>query len=107
MKPGKVNGALLILCIASFAKWADCQIDPEKSVAPPGRIFELLALNRDLPTTYRPKYRSPCDMKASPDGKYLYVAEQTAKRLAVIDFQSKTLLKEVLLPNISKGNSPL
>ena len=29
------------------------------SVAPPGVIFELLALNRDLPTAANPKYLSP------------------------------------------------
>jgi YVTN family beta-propeller protein len=77
--------------------------NPEQSIAPPARVFELLALNRDLPTAARPKYRSPCDIKASPDGKTLYVAEQTAKKLAVIDFQSKTLIKEIPLPNEPTG----
>jgi YVTN family beta-propeller protein len=76
---------------------------PEQSVAPPGRVFELLALNRALPTAARPQYRSPCDIKASPDGKYLYVVEQTAKKLAMIDFPTKTLVKEISLPNEGTG----
>jgi DNA-binding beta-propeller fold protein YncE len=77
--------------------------NPEQTDTPPGRIFELLALSRDLPTAARPTYNSPCDIKASPDGKLLYVALQTAKKLAVVDLAAKTLLKTISLPNEPMG----
>ena len=73
------------------------------SVAPPGVIFELLALNRDLPTAAKPKYLSPIDLVASPDSGTLYVAEQTAKQIAVINLQTNTVTKEIKLPNEVTG----
>jgi DNA-binding beta-propeller fold protein YncE len=103
MRTTPYNRAFLFLFVALLARPADCQNNPETSVAPPGKVFEILALNRDLATTYRPKYRSPCDIKPSPDGKYLYVAEQTAKKLAVINFTTKTWVKDILLPNEPTG----
>jgi YVTN family beta-propeller protein len=77
--------------------------NPEQFVAPPGMLFELLALNHDLPTAAKPKYLSPCDMVASPDNKQLYVAEQTAKQIAVVDLATKTVLKNIKLPNEVTG----
>jgi YVTN family beta-propeller protein len=73
------------------------------SVAPPGVIFELLALNRDLPTVANPKYLSPTDLVASPDSTKLYVAEQTAKRIDVIDMATNTVTKRISLPNEVTG----
>jgi YVTN family beta-propeller protein len=73
------------------------------SVAPPGVIFELLALNRDLPTAAKPKYLSPTDLVASPDSGTLYVVEQTAKQIAVINLQTNTVTKEIELPNEVTG----
>jgi len=72
-------------------------------IVPPSLVFELLALNGDLETAARPKYRSPAAMAASPDGKYLYVAEQTAKRIAVIDLTAKSVAREILMPNEPTG----
>jgi YVTN family beta-propeller protein len=83
--------------IISFAQNA------EQSVAPPGMLFELLALNHDLPTEAKPKYLSPCDIVASLDGKQLYVAEQTAKQIAVVDLTTKTVLQNIKLPNEVTG----
>jgi YVTN family beta-propeller protein len=74
-----------------------------RQIVPPGTIFELLALNGDLETAARPKYRSPTAMAPSPDGRFLYVAEQTAKRIAVIDLTTKSVTSEILLPNEPTG----
>jgi YVTN family beta-propeller protein len=73
------------------------------SVAPPGVIFELLALNRDLPAAAQPKYLSPVDLVASPDSTTLYVAEQTAKQIAVVNLQTNSVTKEIKLPNEVTG----
>jgi YVTN family beta-propeller protein len=93
----------MLLVIASLSKSGDCANNPEVSVAPPGVLFELLALNKDIPTVKLPKYRSPIDIKGSPDGKQIYVAEQTAKRIAVIDLTTKTVIKTISLPNEPTG----
>jgi YVTN family beta-propeller protein len=77
--------------------------NPEQSVAPPGMLFEVLALNKDLATAARPRYLSPCDIAASFDGKYLYVAEQTAKQIAVVDIAAKTVLRTIKVPNEPTG----
>jgi YVTN family beta-propeller protein len=77
--------------------------DPEQSIAPPGMIYELLALNKDLPTTARPKYLSPNVIVASLDAKQFYVAEQTAKQVAVVDIATKTVVTTVKLPNEPTG----
>jgi YVTN family beta-propeller protein len=77
--------------------------NPEQSIAPPGMLFELLALNKDLSAAAQPKYKSPCDMAASPDGKYIYVAEQTAKQIAIIDISTKAVVKNIKLPNEVTG----
>lgn len=76
---------------------------PLNSVAPPSVIFELLALNRDLPTAAQPKYLSPTDLVASPDSSTLYVALQTAKRIDVIDLATNTITKRIALPNEVTG----
>jgi YVTN family beta-propeller protein len=88
------------LLSATFISFAQ---NAEQSVTPPGMLFELLALNHDLPTEANPKYLSPCDMVGSLDGKQLYVAEQTAKQIAVVDLASKTVLKNIKLPNEVTG----
>jgi YVTN family beta-propeller protein len=77
--------------------------NPEQSAAPPGMLFELLALNKDLSTAARPKYLSPCDLVASPDEKYLYVAEQTAKQVAVVDLAAKAVVRTIKVPNEPTG----
>jgi YVTN family beta-propeller protein len=91
--------ALLIFSVATFS----FSQNPEKSVAPPGMIFELLALNKDLPTNARPKYLSPCAMASSPDSHYLYVAEQTAKQIDVVDLKTNSVVKSIKLPNEPTG----
>lgn len=80
-----------------------CAENPEKSVAPPGMLFELLALNRDIPTMQFPKYRSPTALVASRDGRCLFVAEQTAKKISVVDIASNAVVKTVSLPNEVTG----
>jgi YVTN family beta-propeller protein len=72
-------------------------------VVPPSLIFELLALNGDLETAAKPKYRSPAVVIPSPDKTTLYVAEQTAKRIAVITVASNAVTREILLPNEPTG----
>jgi YVTN family beta-propeller protein len=66
-------------------------------------IFELLALNKDISTAARPKYLSPIALVPSPDGKYLYVAEQTAKQIAIVDLTTKAEVKNIKLPNEPTG----
>jgi len=73
------------------------------SVVSPNFIFETLALNKDIETAAWPKYSSPTDLKVSPDKKKLYVAEQTAKTIAVIDVEKKTVEKKIQLPNEVTG----
>ncbi|MBN1129465.1 MAG: hypothetical protein JXA71_10790 [Chitinispirillaceae bacterium] len=92
-------GYLLI----SFAAGGWCNSDPAQSVAPPGVIFELLALTRDLPTVAAPTYLSPADIVVSPDSQRLYIAEKTAKQISVVDCATKTVLKKIKLPNEVTG----
>jgi YVTN family beta-propeller protein len=75
-----------------------------ESIVPPGVVFEALALNKDLPTPAKPKYRSPAELIPSPDGSRIYVCEQTAKRISVFDVSSKKMLSDqILLPNEVTG----
>jgi YVTN family beta-propeller protein len=98
-----LNRTILLLLIAFTARSGYSENNPEQSVAPPGVIFELLALNKDIETPARPKYRSPDALAPSRDGKYLYVAEQTAKRISVLDLTTQKFLKTILLPNEPTG----
>jgi YVTN family beta-propeller protein len=75
----------------------------ENSIVPPGVIFELLALNGDLPTVAKPKYLSPTYIVASADSTRLYVAEQTAKRIDIVDITTKAVSKRIMLPNEVTG----
>jgi YVTN family beta-propeller protein len=96
-----LNRYLLVVLIGASA--AVCAGNPENSVAPPGMIFELLALNHDIPTKQWPRYRSVAALVPSSDGRYLYVAEQTAKRISVVHLLSKTVKKIIQLPNEVTG----
>ncbi len=93
----------LAVVIGLFSLSLSFSQNPEQSIAPPGMIFELLALNKDLPTNARPKYLSPCAMAASPDGNRLYVAEQTAKQIAVVDIANRSIVATIKLPNEPTG----
>ena len=73
------------------------------SPMPPGVVFELLALNKDLPTGKTPRYLSPTDIKVSANGGFLYVAEQTAKRIDVVDLGSNSVTERIRLPNEVTG----
>jgi DNA-binding beta-propeller fold protein YncE len=95
--------AIALVSMALLAKWGVCENNPETSIAPPGMVFELLALNKDIATAARPKYRSPCDIVPSPDSIFLYVAEQTAKRISVVDIKTQTVKKTISLPNEVTG----
>ena len=77
--------------------------DPISSDIPPSVLFELLALNRDLPTTKFPKYRSPANIVASPDKSNIYICEQTAKRIAVFSLASESITGYIHLPNEVTG----
>ncbi|MBN1306340.1 MAG: YncE family protein, partial [Chitinispirillaceae bacterium] len=78
--------------------------DFTETVAPPSVIFEVLALNKDLPTLKKPKYRSPTDMATSPDETKIYICEQTAKRITVFDVGTKTVEPDrIRLPNEVTG----
>jgi YVTN family beta-propeller protein len=77
--------------------------DIDGSAVSPCVLFETLVLNRDLPTKKKPKYLSPVDMAASRDSATLFVAQQTAKRIDVIDFAIGETVQRILLPNEVTG----
>lgn len=70
---------------------------------PPNLLPQLLALNGDLPTKQKPKYLSPVASAASPDGKYVYVAEQQMKQVAQFDCATNTVVKTFSVPNEPTG----
>jgi YVTN family beta-propeller protein len=74
-----------------------------KSVISPDVVFQTLALNQDLPTAAKPKYLSPTQIVSSFDKSKLFVAEQTAKQIAVVDIANKAVLKTIKLPNEVTG----
>jgi YVTN family beta-propeller protein len=74
-----------------------------KFVLSPNVIFEALVLNKDISTPEKPKYLSPTDIVASPDKSKLYVAEQTAKQIAVIAIPENTIMQTIKLPNEVTG----
>ncbi|MBN1575665.1 MAG: hypothetical protein JW913_03885 [Chitinispirillaceae bacterium] len=92
--------AVILVLLTGFSAFTEVVV---LSSAPPAVIFEMLALNRDLPTLEKPKYLSPTDLAPSPDGRFLYVAEQTAKRIDVIDLAAQTVVRRIRLPNEVTG----
>jgi YVTN family beta-propeller protein len=75
-----------------------------ESIVPPGVVFEALALNKDLPTPAKPKFRSPAELTPAPDRSRIYICEQTAKRITIFDEASrKMLINQILLPNEVTG----
>ncbi|MBN2036688.1 MAG: hypothetical protein JW768_08115 [Chitinispirillaceae bacterium] len=100
---GKLQHFSLPLQLVIFVAGSCFGQNPALSVAPPSVIFELLALNQDLPTAAKPKYLSPIEIRPSPDGGSLYIAEQTAKQIAVVDLATTTVTKKIKLPNEVTG----
>ena len=98
-----LNLFVALLVMTSFVKWGNCENNPDQSVAPPGLVFKLLALNKDIETGAWHKYHSPSAFAVSPDSNYLYVAEQTAKKVSRIDLKTQKLDKTVLVPNEPTG----
>jgi len=74
-----------------------------EKVIPPSLLPQLLAINRDLPTSQYPKYLSPSDLAASSDGKYIYVALQQKKQVAQYDCASNSVVKYFSVPNEPTG----
>jgi YVTN family beta-propeller protein len=92
--------ALLGMTVSSVAGGFDLI----ESIVPPGAVFEALALNKDLPTPAKPKFRSPAELTPAPDGSRIYICEQTAKRITIFDVASKKMLtNQILLPNEVTG----
>lgn len=91
---------VFLLCL--FVTNMEAQIAIE-NVIPPSLLPQLLALNRDLPTRQYPKYLSPADLAASPDGKYVYVALQQMKQVAQFDCASNSVVKLFSVPNEPTG----
>jgi YVTN family beta-propeller protein len=102
MKTTIKNIQILLLIVLLFCVYVAAQSNV-KSVLSPNLIFETLALNKDLPTPAKPKYLSPTDIVASPDKSKLFVAEQTAKQIAVVNLADKTVIKKIQLPNEPTG----
>ena len=93
----------VVLGVLAVATVSSAQVDVIKDIAPPGVLFEALALNRDMPTQIRPKYRSPGELVPSPDSTKLYVCEQTAKKVAIFDMATGTVERRISLPNEVTG----
>lgn len=74
-----------------------------EKTAPPSVLFEALALNHDMPTIKKPKYRSPIAMVPSPDESRIYICEQSAKRIAIFDVAGAAIAGYILLPNEVTG----
>ena len=88
---------LPVVLLSLFVTNVAAQSAIEK-VIPPNLLPQLLALNRDLPTSQYPKYLSPADLAASSDGKYIYVALQQMKQVAQFDCASNRVVKYFLFP---------
>jgi YVTN family beta-propeller protein len=72
-------------------------------IASPGMIFEVLALNKDLGTKKKPKYRSPAQLIPSRDKTKMYIVEQSAKKIAEYDLVNRVVLRRFDLPNEVTG----
>ncbi len=79
------------------------QANPVEAIAPPSAIFEMLALNKDLPTQKKPKWRSVTALVPSPDQTKIYICEQSAKRITVFDLGTSDYSQKILLPNEVTG----
>ncbi|MBN1575667.1 MAG: hypothetical protein JW913_03895 [Chitinispirillaceae bacterium] len=96
-----MNSIAVAVLVAVVGSWAQ---DLVGRAAPPSVIFEMLALNKDLPTLKKPKYRSPTDMVTSFDETKIYICEQTAKRISVFDIASGSVEPvRIRLPNEVTG----
>ncbi|NLL13426.1 MAG: hypothetical protein GX267_08480 [Fibrobacter sp.] len=93
---------LPVVLLSLFVTNVAAQSAIEK-VIPPNLLPQLLALNRDLPTSQYPKYLSPADLAASSDGKYIYVALQQMKQVAQFDCASNRVVKYFSVPNEPTG----
>jgi YVTN family beta-propeller protein len=104
MKPYHYTTNLVITAVTVLLLTTTCfGWNAEQSVAPASVIIELLALNRDIATPVKPKYLSPTDLAASPDSSAIYVAEQTAKQIAVVDLATKSVKSIIKLPSEVTG----
>jgi len=91
---------VFLLCLFVTNMVAQTAIE---NVIPPSLLPQLLALNRDLPTSQYPKYLSPADLAASSDGKYIYIALQQMKQVAQFDCASNKVVKYFSVPNEPTG----
>lgn len=89
----------LVLLMASWSFAGDIISD----IVPPSVLFEALAINRDIPTVKKPKYRSPTALVPSPDKSTIYICEQTAKKIAVFDVATGQVTRHIFLPNEVTG----
>lgn len=72
-------------------------------IVPPRLIYELLLRNGDLESERKIKYYSPTTIAISTDKSKLYIAEQTAKRIAIMSLSTNSITNEFLLPNEPTG----
>lgn len=93
-----VLAVLVLICQSVIADKATTQ-----KIVSPGLIFELLALNGDLETVQKPKYLSPSSMVVSPDSKYIYIGEQTAKQIDIYTVATNAVTKSIKMPNEPTG----
>lgn len=103
MNSNVTAGLMLTILILGITMTSFGQTDAATSVVPPGVLFEALAINRDLPTKAKPKYNSTTDLAVSPDKTMLFVAQQTAKRIDIVDLATGTVVGSIRLPNEVTG----
>ena len=70
-------------------------IDEVLSCVQPVVLFEVVALNGKLLVQVRPKFISPTNGVASPDGSKLYVAEQMVKRIDMVNGATNTVITRI------------
>ncbi len=97
-----MNTKHLITTVACIAVWGIMKPTASQSVSP-GLITEALYMYEELPGVNKSEYLSPTALKLSPDKQFLYVAENTARRLDVVKVSSNTVVSSILLPNHPTG----
>jgi len=92
-----------VVCIPFIIVVSSIAQDIVNTIIPPATIFEALALNHDIATKKKPKYRSPTSLVPSPDKTMMYIGEQTAKKITEYDLVAKAVKRRIDLPNEVTG----
>ncbi|MBF0432794.1 MAG: cell surface protein [Fibrobacteria bacterium] len=90
-----------LLCALAFCFFQTYTAAEDVS-APPSLIAEMLFLDKEL-SSKKPNTLSPTDIIASPDGKTLYIAQHTGKRIDYINIATNQISRTIQLPKAPTG----